>query len=234
VLRLLSFGGKHFFRLIAGLIVLISVAASYYMTYFNVVIGYGIIVSVMTTDIDLSKEVIGFKFVLWMLAVSALPLWLIARNEMRGTLLEQMKTPGQRLKPLLVWLLAGLLVWLPLRMMDKEQKANERLSNVDMPSYGGVVAHSYLPSNWLAALGLFVYTQIDESRDAGDLFNPAEAYRYEPPADIDDTYVVFIIGETTRWDHMPLRARPATPRPSSRCAACLCAKAALRIIRKGR
>jgi KDO II ethanolaminephosphotransferase len=213
VLRLLSFGGKHFFRLIAGLIVLISVAASYYMTYFNVVIGYGIIVSVMTTDIDLSKEVIGFKFVLWMLAVSALPLWLIARNEMRGTLLEQMKTPGQRLKPLLVWLLAGLLVWLPLRMMDKEQKANERLSNVDMPSYGGVVAHSYLPSNWLAALGLFVYTQIDESRDAGDLFNPAEAYRYEPPADIDDTYVVFIIGETTRWDHMGLLGygRDTTP-----------------------
>jgi KDO II ethanolaminephosphotransferase len=30
--------------------------ASYYMTFLNVVIGYGIIASVMTTDIDLSKK----------------------------------------------------------------------------------------------------------------------------------------------------------------------------------
>ncbi len=31
------------------------------MTFLNVVIGYGIIASVMTTDIDLSKEVVGLK-----------------------------------------------------------------------------------------------------------------------------------------------------------------------------
>ncbi|MDI8895854.1 hypothetical protein MJN12_18365 [Salmonella enterica subsp. enterica serovar Montevideo] len=35
------------------------------MTFLNVVIGYGIIASVMTTDIDLSKEVVGLHFVLW-------------------------------------------------------------------------------------------------------------------------------------------------------------------------
>ncbi|MEG3133574.1 kdo(2)-lipid A phosphoethanolamine 7''-transferase [Rouxiella sp. T17] len=213
VLRLLSFGGKTFFRIMASLMVLISVAASYYMTYFNVVIGYGIIMSVMTTDIDLSKEVIGYKFVLWMLLVSALPLWIILIGSMRYTLLEQMKTPGQRIKPLLVLIIAGLLVWLPLRVMDKQQKSTEKTSNVDMPSYGGVVAHSYLPSNWLAALGLFAYTQVDERQDAQDLFDPAKAYTYQPPEGIDDTYVVFIIGETTRWDHMGLLGygRDTTP-----------------------
>ncbi|KAB7894799.1 kdo(2)-lipid A phosphoethanolamine 7''-transferase [Rouxiella sp. S1S-2] len=213
VLRIFSFGGRIFFRIVASLIVLISVAASYYMTFFNVVIGYGIIASVMTTDIDLSKEVIGVKFVLWMLLMSVLPLWLIAYNGMRNTLLEQMKTPGQRIKPLVVLIIAGLLVWLPIRLMDEEQKDNERLNNVDMPSYGGVVAHSYLPSNWLAALGLFAYTQVDESRGADDFFDPAKAFSYQPPADIDDTYVIFIIGETTRWDHMGLLGygRDTTP-----------------------
>ncbi|MBF4190070.1 hypothetical protein ISX56_27295, partial [Serratia ureilytica] len=35
------------------------------------------------------------------------------------------------------------------------QSVQEKLANVDLPSYGGVVAHSYLPSNWLSALGLF-------------------------------------------------------------------------------
>lgn len=216
VMRMVSLGGKLFYRVMASLLVLVSVAASYYMTFFNVVIGYGIIVSVMTTDVDLSKEVIGYHFLLWMAAVSALPLLLIWKNNLSHTLIEQIKTPGQRLKPLALLLGVGLLVWLPLRLLDMKQSANEKVTNIDLPSYGGVVAHSYLPSNWLAALGLFAYTQYDESQDADDLADPAKQFTYVPPAGLDDTYVVFIIGETTRWDHMGLLgySRDTTPRLS--------------------
>lgn len=55
LLRLLSLFGRRIWRILATLIVLFSAAASYYMTFLNVVIGYGIIASVMTTDIDLSE-----------------------------------------------------------------------------------------------------------------------------------------------------------------------------------
>jgi len=216
LLRLLSLGGRLFFRVIASLLLLISVAASYYMVMFNVVIGYGIIASVMTTDIDLSKEVIGWYFFLWMAVVSVIPLIFIWKNDLRLTLIEQMKTPGQRLIPLAILLAVVALVWLPLRMLDRQQSLNEKLTNVDLPSYGGVVAHSYLPSNWLAALGLFAYTQVDESTDTSNLLDPAKKFTYIPPAGIDDTYVVFIIGETTRWDHMGILGyeRDTTPRLS--------------------
>lgn len=64
------------------------------MTFLNVVIGYGIIASVMTTDIDLSKEVVGLNFILWLIAVSALPLILIWNNRCRYTLLRQLRTQG--------------------------------------------------------------------------------------------------------------------------------------------
>ncbi|CAM3580562.1 MULTISPECIES: kdo(2)-lipid A phosphoethanolamine 7''-transferase [Yersinia] len=216
MMRLISLGGRLFYRITASLLVLISVAASYYMTFFNVVIGYGIVVSVMTTDIDLSKEVIGLHFVLWMALVSVLPLLLIWKNALRLTLLEQCRTPGQRIKPLLLLVAAVALVWLPLRYLDKAQKLDEQLKTVDLPSYGGVVAHSYLPSNWLAALGLYAYTQYDESHDAATLLDPTKEFTYVAPADIDQTYVVFIIGETTRWDHMGILGYPrdTTPRLS--------------------
>lgn len=39
-------------------------------------------------------------------------------------------------------LLAVLLIWLPIRYFDKAQSANEKQTNIDLPSYGGVVAHS--------------------------------------------------------------------------------------------
>ncbi len=68
------------------------------MTFLNVVIGYGIIASVMTTDIDLSKEVIGWHLILWLVAMSAPPLLFIWSNRCRHTLLRQLRTPGQRVK----------------------------------------------------------------------------------------------------------------------------------------
>jgi len=216
LLRLLSLGGKMFWRVTASLLVLISVSASYYMAFFNVVIGYGIVASVMTTDTDLSKEVVGYHFVLWMVLVSLIPLALIWWSSLRMTLLEQLKMPGQRIKPLLTLLLALLLTWGPIRYFDKVQSANEKLTNVDLPSYGGVVAHSYLPSNWLTAVGLFAYTSYDEKMDSDDLFDPAKNFTYKAPEGLDDTYVVFVIGETTRWDHMGLLGyeRDNTPKLS--------------------
>jgi len=202
LLRLLSLFGRRSWRILASLVVLFSAGASYYMTFLNVVIGYGIIASVMTTDIDLSKEVVGLNFILWLIAVSALPLILIWNNRCRYTLLRQLRTPGQRIRSLAVVVLAGIMVWAPIRLLDIQQKKVERATGVDLPSYGGVVANSYLPSNWLSALGLYAWARVDESSDNNSLLNPAKKFTYQAPQNVDDTYVVFIIGETTRWDHM--------------------------------
>jgi len=212
--RLLSLFGRTVWRILATLIVLCSVGASYYMTLLNVVIGYGIIASVMTTDIDLSKEIVGYQFVMWMVLVSAIPLVLIWTSNTRDTLLKQLKTPGQRIKNIAIVLLAGLMVWAPLRLLDKQQNTTEKRSTVDMPSYGGVVANSYLPSNWVSALGLFAWAQADESNDNSSLMNPAKKFTYVAPKELDDTYVVFVIGETTRWDHMGILGydRDTTPK----------------------
>lgn len=214
LLRILSLFGRRVWRILASLVVLFSAGASYYMTFLNVVIGYGIIASVMTTDIDLSKEVVGWQLFAWVALISAPPMLLIWNNRSRYTLLRQLRTPGQRLRSLSLVLLAGFMVWGPIRLLDIQQKSVERASGVDMPSYGGVVANSYLPSNWLSALGLYAWAQVDESSDNNSLMNPATKFTYVAPDDLDDTMVVFIIGETTRWDHMGLfgYARNTTPK----------------------
>ena len=214
LLRLLSLFGRRAWRVLSTLVVLFSAGASYYMTFLNVVIGYGIIASVMTTDIDLSKEVVGTQFVVWLICVSTLPLIFIWSNRSRLTLLRQLRTPGLRIRSAAIVVLAGLMVWGPIRLLEVQQKSVERATGVDMPSYGGVVANSYLPSNWLSALGLFAWAQVDESSDNKSLINPATKFSYVAPKDLDDTYVVFIIGETTRWDHMGLLGyeRNTTPK----------------------
>jgi KDO II ethanolaminephosphotransferase len=127
--------------------------------------------------------------------------------------MKQIRTPGMRWRSVAAVLLAGLMVWAPIRLLDA---AKEALSGngIDLPSYGGVVANSYLPSNWLSALGLYAWAQVDESSDNKSLMNPAKKFTYVAPKNLDDTYVVFIIGETTRWDHMGIFGyeRNTTPR----------------------
>uniref|UniRef100_S0DFX4 Putative phosphoethanolamine transferase n=1 Tax=termite gut metagenome TaxID=433724 RepID=S0DFX4_9ZZZZ len=215
LLRLLSLFGRRPWKVLASLVVVISAAASYYMTFMNVVIGYGIVASVMTTDIDLSKEVVGRGLMMWTVLASLPPLFFIWSNRCRYTLLRQLRTRGQRLRNIAVVVMAGLLVWAPIRLMDHVQKQTEKTSGMDMPSYGGVVANSYLPSNWVSALGLYAWAQVDESSDSKSLINPAKKFTYVAPGnDLDDTYVVFIIGETTRWDHMGILGydRNTTPK----------------------
>ena len=57
------------------------------------------------------------------------------------------------------------------------------------------------------------WAQVDESSDNKSLVNPAKKFTYVEPQGLDDTYVVFIIGETTRWDHMGILgySRNTTP-----------------------
>ena len=77
LLSVCSLAGQITYKSIASLLLFCSAAASYYMIFFNVIIGYGVIVSVLTTDIDLSVESVGYKFALWLMATGILPIILL-------------------------------------------------------------------------------------------------------------------------------------------------------------
>ena len=74
LLSLADLSGKLLARVLIVLLLSISVLASYYMTFFNVVIGYGVVQAVLTTDVDLSKEAVGFGLFLWFMALAVVPL----------------------------------------------------------------------------------------------------------------------------------------------------------------
>ena len=198
---LISFLGRRLFRVLASLLVLSSVAASYYMVLFHVDIGYGILAAVMTTDVDLSKESVGWYFGVWMVVVSLLPLLFIWLVPMHEAALKRSNWPVL-FKKGAVMLAAGLCCWLPLQLMGQVQDRHDRENNQLMASYGGVVAGSYSPSNWLSALGLLTYSSYSQAEDNRNLFDPAAHFTYQPPKDVNDLYVVFVIGESARRDHM--------------------------------
>ena len=76
LISLVDLTGKWLARTLITLLLIISVLASYYMTVFNVVIGYGVVQAVLTTDVDLSKEAVGMGLLIWFAALALLPLFL--------------------------------------------------------------------------------------------------------------------------------------------------------------
>jgi len=201
---LLSFTGKTVFRVLMSVVVISSAAASYYMILFNVDIGYGILAAALASDsIDLSKESIGTHFIAWTVLVSLIPVLLLWLSKMPGAALKQ-TTPKTLAVKIVLLIVSGLFCYLPLQMMGKVQDRHDVVNNRMMASYGGVVAGTYSPSNWLSALGLYVYSSYSQAEDTKNLFDPAKHFTYTEPADAKDMYVVFVIGESARRDHMGL------------------------------
>ena len=154
LLSLADLFGQSIARLLIVLLLTISVLASYYMTFFNVVIGYGVVQAVLTTDVYLSKEAVGVGLLVWFVVLAVLPMLLWWRYV------------GVKRQPVVGWVLRfkqfaaplGLVVLFAATFATIAQRVN---SDPESPSAVGqdigqasLAAHTYVPSNWVAGLGM--------------------------------------------------------------------------------
>lgn len=205
LLGIFSLAGKTLYKLLASFMLLASAVASYYMSFFNVVIGYGVIVSTLTLDMDLNSEALGQEFMLWLVVAGVLPTALLWYSRSRSSLYQRPWAGWLRAIKASVPMLGCIaLVSLSMELVTKITKDQARRNNQYTASVSGIIAHSYVPTNWIASLALYTHQQLNEEQNAQHLFDPSKHFSYQASAAMDDLYVVFVIGETTRWDHMGL------------------------------
>lgn len=214
LLSFFSLFGQITYKILASFTLLASAAASYYMTFFNVVIGYGVIVSTLTLDTDLNGEALGHEFFLWFTLVGLVPcLWLWCthlRNHVYSNRWYGLGGFAKRLVPAMCMLLV---LNISIKTIVNFTEHQARKNNQYTASIGGVIAHSYLPTNWIASLAIYMHQLSKEDKSEKQLYDPSKHFTYQPTSGLDDLFVVFVIGETTRWDHMGLfgYARDTTP-----------------------
>ncbi len=214
LLGFFSLFGKHIYKTLSSFTLLASAAASYYMTFFNVVIGYGVIVSTLTLDTDLNSEALGHEFFLWFTLMGLAPcIWLWLVKLTHTTYSKPWAGVSVFAKGLIPVLGTLLVLNFSIKTIVKLTEDQARKNNQYTASVGGVIAHSYLPTNWIASLAIYAHQLSKEDATAKQLFDPSKHFTYQPTPAIDDLFVVFVIGETTRWDHMGLLGyeRDTTP-----------------------
>ncbi len=203
IFYLFSLAGRAVFKGVACAVLVLSAACAYYMLFFNVVIGYGIIQATLTTDVDLSKEVIGFAIVVFVMAFGILPAFMVSRIRLPAA------GRAGRLAMFALCIVAGSAVVFayPHLLHDGGGPKAKTASPL------GVVAHSYVPSNWMTGLALSALNSYEGASRQQSLVNPADKFSYHASDDLEGTYLVIVIGESARYDRMGIlgHSRPNTP-----------------------
>jgi KDO II ethanolaminephosphotransferase len=213
LLSLADLSGKWLARVLIVLLLSISVLASYYMTFFNVVIGYGVVQAVLTTDVDLSKEAIGFGLFLWFVTLAVIPLMLwwryihVRKNKVASWRLRVKQIGGQ----------IGFAVLVAMGFVAIAQYVNTRSDKSDVIGQdvgkASLAAHTYVPSNWVAGLGMSASSAWENWANKDKKIDPASKFQYSLNTLADDVVVVMVIGESARSSNFGLLGydRSTTP-----------------------
>ena len=199
--------GKRVLKGAGVTILLISTMAAYYIWFFNIVIGYGIIQATFGTELSLLTESTGYTLLLFFIVFGGIPAFFFLK------------------KPIILhksWSARYLIrfVFLVIAALGLKGVASYYhtfripLANGRMPANPfGVAAHSYLPSNWIAATAMAIGNNLVNWQLEQNLQNPNELYKFTETANLDDVYLVFVIGESARFDRMSLMGakRETTP-----------------------
>ena len=212
-----GFLGKWLARILMILLLNISVLASYYMTFFNVVIGYGVVQAVLTTDVDLSKEAVGFGLFLWFFALAVVPLFLWWRYVQICQSRSNNKSESWRQHLRQVVGKISVVLLFAVVFVAIGQRVNTDASSADVVGQdvgkASLAAHTYVPSNWVAGLGMSASSTWDSWASKDQKTDPAAEFQYAANALTDDVILVVVIGESARSSNFGLLGydRPTTP-----------------------
>lgn len=208
--------GRWVWRLALAGFVAVSALCAYFMSQFNVLIGYGVVQAVFTTDHDMSGEVLGMRLLAWWLLLGLLPLVWFWRRPAPPSLWQWLRgraSPGQGKALLLVVALLAL-AFSAGRWGLKAAGPQVRGADTELvANLAGVAAHSYVPSNWISGSAMVAANAWGMGGNR-TLRAPAQQHRYEASTASDDVTVVVVIGETARHDHWGMLgyARDTTPK----------------------
>jgi KDO II ethanolaminephosphotransferase len=215
LLLVASLLGRLAWRLAASSLIAISALCAYFMSQYNVLIGYGVVQAVFTTDHDMSGEVLGMGLLLWWLALGLAPAWWIWRRPAPPSLWHLVRSRGQFLASFAAVLLLAVVVFAAGRAGLKQVAPMVRGSDTELvANLAGIAAHSYVPSNWISATAMVASNRLALGSGIQRKTSPAERFTYTVPAGLEDVVVVVVIGETARHDHFGMLGygRDTTPR----------------------
>ncbi|PHV12454.1 kdo(2)-lipid A phosphoethanolamine 7''-transferase [Chitinimonas sp. BJB300] len=209
-----SFFGVNSLKITASAILIASSVASYFMYFYNAVIDYGVIQAVFTTEKSITlEEVVDLKFILWNAIFGVLPIGFLWWYKIEVSPKRPwFKSPG-------VWvsILSGpacmlFIFYFLSSSFDLFEKYEEE-SNFKMAQPAVVIAQTHIPTNWMLATSVYAYDFWRRRQEKEIHFDPSKHFNYVLPKYNDDTFVVVVIGETTRYDHMGIfgYARNTTP-----------------------
>jgi KDO II ethanolaminephosphotransferase len=201
------------FKFTATLFFLVSALVSYFVFNFNVIVDYGVIRASFTIERQLAQELLSLRLFAWISALGILPAAMLWSN------LYQLRPsrPVFRNPLTLTYIVSGpiflLLGWSAFLIIQKSHLVYEQENNINLAVPAVVVAQTYVPVNWLFGASMYAFDHWSQSQRQTTRFDPSAHFNYRLPEQADNVFIVFVIGESARYDHMGIfgYARNTTP-----------------------
>ncbi len=213
VLNMADLFGKYGGRFLILMLIGISVIASYYMTLFNVVIGYGVVQAVLTTDVDLSKEAAGIGLLVWFVALAVIPaaIWWRYVAVTPSTSFRTHSLLRSWLKKLFFTVLIAFGLLFIVYWMNSGYKNKVSVGQEIGPA--SRVVHTYLPTNWIVGVAMSASNTLSGWISKGKKTDLSKIHGYASQEGMDDVTLVVVIGESARASNFGLLGydRATTP-----------------------
>lgn len=207
LVHLASLLGKVIYKAVVIGYLLASSVAAFYMWFFNVVIGYGIIQAILGTQASLSLESTDYRLPVFLIVFGILPSLLVM-----FITLKPAKSFALGAAQRIVFLLF-LFILLKGVNVIYEGTRKELVNGQRQANPIGVAAHSYLPTNWIASTVLAAGSYIINKKLQEEWIDPFDKFNFFRKSSSDDVYLIFVIGESARYNNMALMgySRNTTP-----------------------
>jgi KDO II ethanolaminephosphotransferase len=172
--------------------------------------------AVFTTDHDMSREVIGLGLLGWVLALGVAPVWWLSRQPAPPSLLSLARHRGALAWQVLL-LAACVAAFTAGRHVLKLMAPQLRGADTELvANLSGIVAHSYVPTNWLAGSAMVASNAWAAEKAQRELHSPAAMFKYLETAPLEGVQLVFVIGESARSDRVGLLGHDRDTSPEMR------------------
>lgn len=201
LLLLVQLLGNTALRVTGVFLLIVSALCAYFMIRYKVVIGFGVLSAVFTTDHDMSGELVGGWVILWLICLGILPavgFW--RRANAVGLAGGWRKGHWWRAHGFAL-LGCGLLLGCGQTVLERAREDIKKGGGQDT-NILGTAAHSYVPSNWIAGSAMVLANRLMQAKDDSNLKQPSNLFHFKPATSLDDSVIVLVIGETTRSDRM--------------------------------
>ncbi|MBF0379412.1 MAG: kdo(2)-lipid A phosphoethanolamine 7''-transferase [Magnetococcales bacterium] len=198
LLSLASLFGSRVIKTVGVIVLTVSALTAYYMWFAHVVVSFSSFKAISSWDLSTLYNHLDYKQPLFFLLFGVAPTYFFSKKPL---VTDQRISRRYLYRALYIFIATVGLHSVNLQYKEFRQPVAD--GRIPINPFG-MAGHYYLPSNLFATAGMTLDSYLANRHLANTLVDPKTVFQFSQTENLDDLYLLFVIGETIRSDRMSI------------------------------